>query len=1496
MANAASTIEIELEIRDAINRLGKLEGELKKSSSAMDRVANSTRKMESAFKSAKNAASALVAAISVQQIAQAADTFTNFANQIRIATSSAAEAAAVQKELYRVAQTTGTAIKDTTELYSLLRIAADQLGSSQAETIRITEIVTKSLAAAGKSSTEASGALLQLAQALNSPIVQAEEFNSLIDGMPNLLKEVEKQLGLTAGSLIKFVKESNLSNQEFKDAILGSAEAINEQFGAAQDTIGTATQRINNSLTMLIGKFEQSTGIFNKTANALTKLATEFDKADNIVRQFSEVVVMLGVYFDKLKQLALALTKPLRDAFSVFSGGTSNPIAKTINYIQYSLSLLTVAVDYQTQNLAIRLERLAYQIRDFFIGMVANLLSFFESVDNFFINQINKVIGYYNSAADSIGMDGDVAPIATSTSARESELKFERDSAEFLADSYRRQADLLRQAEEAYAAVNAEFNQYTQQIDSGTLLKTEEQLGKVNLEAANAASSVEKLKEKIEEVKEIEYTDFTGKISQEQQDRFTEALEEEFRIRREMKQLTEAQNEAYGQQLEDQFRQVAEVEEYLGRINERGIERTEVEQINYDYANEIAKVKADQNLTIEQEIQLVNALEDAQQRELNNQEKKLTYLDKVNESLQEQLGLSEGAAAAVISGISGAGPNASRGMNIAQSKSLDEAALKLILSNEKVAKAIDSSFELLFEVLDPFIDLLGDLISAINRLIGALAKGIGDGIQSVLDQAGVGQDSYLFGGDFASDFEQFSFDISGGMFGVNNRPTGMSAEEYSSFSLGLWQRTSADAVAELLQDVGNVGFSSIMEGVETEYQKVVERIQSMSGDDVTDEQRSQLLKNAAAANESLINRLNQQFRAMSNDKTVELLKEINERGIERNRIDQIRIDYTKEINQASEDLSLTEEDQTKVINALIKARDREIESIERQQQLLQLQSVQSDLQSLFSDFENTIEAISELVQSLFDQVNDLLFSEFNLAGPQEAFALAQGTYESLLANAFDPDATEEDIEALQGFVNDYLSAARDVFKSSTAFTTIFEGVLSDLALLGTQYGFNAPIAAASTLSSGAEDLLGDLPEELQTAVSDLISGINLATLAFAQQQVEFLTTVYQIPIELKAGNFIVDTSGVNKEISLNSSNFSLDSSRLNLSLLMSSSMFTVNTSGLNFGTITPTATAGRPNLGTVYPIVSLGTPNLGKITPAVSPGIPNLGVITPTLTLDTSKITSSLDSLSTIINDAFSLMIGAVQLQATILEAQASGITTAGGPYAGVPTTIMMGPKQYLEGQAAIGGYGVDFNTDIDYGEGFSLGVRGVSGLTPDQQFASIYNKLPETAPYLLNQPYYVLLSAGPNEAAPKLAAFDEIEEARSFYNYMSTTSGFYGWDEPVFKYGFRRGGIVDPMDTIPAMLSPGEYILSPETVRRYGVSNLNRLNSGDSAALNATSDPEVKRLLAELIVAVRENDTEVNVYTDMQGQTKAGIEEFRSELRERTRRQGDKFLPARYI
>jgi len=866
--------------------------------------------------------------------------------------------------------------------------------------------------------------------------------------------------------------------------------------------------------------------------------------------------------------------------------------------------------------------------------------------------------------------------------------------------------------------------------------------------------------------------------------------------------------------------------------------------------------------------------------ELQQNKENLTYLEQATNYLKEQFGLTDRTAGAIVSGISGAGPNASRATNIAQSKTVEEAAAKLILSNEKVAAAIDKSFEILFDTIDPLIDILGDLISAINRLIGALIENATNAAEGILDTVGLGPNGYIFGGGLARDLEAaFSSSRPGGP--TNQQKAFAQADSIfeniaDTPSTRDQLQPKIDELADLIPDLGLT--------------EVINRITQNTEEAVASLEALQIInfKTLAAAPPYLMEQIGKEIKEV-NDKIAEteeksriVIQGLIEAYIQeplnalddltqsaQDQIDaidfqnmsieeQIEFRYQESIatieqQKALADLIDDEDLRTQLLNAANKAeaktielKNKQLDQLEREQQLLALQNVETGLQALLSDFERTIEKIDELVQGLFDQVQELLFSDFSPLGPQEQFAQAQSTYESLLENAFDQEATEDDIKALQGFVNEYLTAARNVFKSSTAFTTIFENVLGDLTGLGLQAGFNMPIQAASTLSSGAEDLLGDLPEELQTAVSDMISGLNLATLAFAQQQVEFLTTVYQIPLVIENDLISVDTSQVDKQISLDSSNFSIDSdnlSQIDLSVLMSTSMFTVNTSGLNFGTITPTAT----------------------------PGTPYLGVVTPTVSLNASSVTNSFNLLSSAINSAISGLIQSINASTELLNSStASAFQTAaqGGSLVSISS---LGTLWYGSTTAATF-KGPDKSGDI-----------GASNLVYSYLNAGNAEK-----PFGI---YY--LNKANNQ--PRLGVFDELAKAQTAYDYLAQDylSSLIG---SIQKIGFRRGGLVDPMDTIPAMLSPGEYILSPETVRRYGVSNLNRLNSGDTAALNATSDPEVKRLLAELIVAVRENDTEVNVYTDMAGQTKAGIEEFRSELRERTRRQGDKFLPARYI
>ena len=127
MANAASTIEIELEIRQAINRLDRLQRELTESTQAFNIAAQATRKFEGAINKAKAGLVAFFAAISIQKLAQLSDAMTQFENRVKLATNSLVQQVAVQQQLFQVAQKTALPLQDVGQLYSRLRIAAEQL-------------------------------------------------------------------------------------------------------------------------------------------------------------------------------------------------------------------------------------------------------------------------------------------------------------------------------------------------------------------------------------------------------------------------------------------------------------------------------------------------------------------------------------------------------------------------------------------------------------------------------------------------------------------------------------------------------------------------------------------------------------------------------------------------------------------------------------------------------------------------------------------------------------------------------------------------------------------------------------------------------------------------------------------------------------------------------------------------------------------------------------------------------------------------------------------------------------------------------------------------------------------------------------------------------------------------------------------------------------------------------------------------------------------------
>jgi len=232
------------------------------------------------FKAAAAAASAFAAALAIREIVQLTNTYQTLQNKLRVVTDSQEALNTSSERLFEIAQDTRTPLEAVTSLYSSASIAAGELGASQEELFRLTQITGQALAIQGSSAAESAGALRQLSQSFASGIVRAEEFNSILEGAFPLAQAAARGIDEAAGSVGKLrnlVVEGKITSEEFFNAILEGGEGLDEQFANTQVTISQAATNINNSLISFVGRISDASGAGDTLANVLVTLSDTID-------------------------------------------------------------------------------------------------------------------------------------------------------------------------------------------------------------------------------------------------------------------------------------------------------------------------------------------------------------------------------------------------------------------------------------------------------------------------------------------------------------------------------------------------------------------------------------------------------------------------------------------------------------------------------------------------------------------------------------------------------------------------------------------------------------------------------------------------------------------------------------------------------------------------------------------------------------------------------------------------------------------------------------------------------------------------------------------------------------------------------------------------------------------------------------------------------------------------------------------------------------------
>lgn len=266
--DVANLIEAQRKVNE---RLEKMSGGASKAASKFDQLQTSINKV----------AGAIAASIVVdwgRAFLVAADNMSQLNARIERLTGSAATASQTMQSLMRISSATGGSLQDTAKLWETLSTALRDTGATNGQIIQLTETLQKIGRIGGSSSEEMANALRQFGQSISSGTVRAEEFNSILEQMPELARQIAAGMGVSIGQLRQLMLDGKLTAEDALNAIQKQTGSVNAEFEKLPRTLSQANTALTNSFLSMIDSVNQATGASSGMVAVIDSLTAALDR------------------------------------------------------------------------------------------------------------------------------------------------------------------------------------------------------------------------------------------------------------------------------------------------------------------------------------------------------------------------------------------------------------------------------------------------------------------------------------------------------------------------------------------------------------------------------------------------------------------------------------------------------------------------------------------------------------------------------------------------------------------------------------------------------------------------------------------------------------------------------------------------------------------------------------------------------------------------------------------------------------------------------------------------------------------------------------------------------------------------------------------------------------------------------------------------------------------------------------------------------------------
>lgn len=299
MADAADIV-----IRVRADGVGTADAALRRLEATGVRVETVSSRMENGFRKTAQSAEAFQQSVATVHTIMTAATILTYAgaltklsdawidvtNKLANANSAHENMAVVQQRVFDVAQRTRTSLESTATLYSRMERSLSQYGVTGQQVARITETINKSMIVSGATTAEATAAIIQFSQGLQSGVLRGDEFRSVMEQAPRLGKMIADGLGVGTAGLREMANTGKLTTDVLINAISKAAGTIEAEFGRTMPTFSQRWAMATNEVQKFAGTSREIQTVVNAMGSGIKVLT---DNLQGLTIAITGVVAIL---------------------------------------------------------------------------------------------------------------------------------------------------------------------------------------------------------------------------------------------------------------------------------------------------------------------------------------------------------------------------------------------------------------------------------------------------------------------------------------------------------------------------------------------------------------------------------------------------------------------------------------------------------------------------------------------------------------------------------------------------------------------------------------------------------------------------------------------------------------------------------------------------------------------------------------------------------------------------------------------------------------------------------------------------------------------------------------------------------------------------------------------------------------------------------------------------------------------------------------------------